>query len=201
MKNLLIIFYRNPELGKVKTRLAKTIGDEKALAIYFTLANHTRKIIEELPVDKVVYYSDFIDTEDAWSNAVFKKHLQQGTDLGEKMLRSFEEGFRQGYQRICIIGTDCLELKAEIISQAFEQFAVHDVVLGPAKDGGYYLLGMNHLIKEVFQHKEWSTDSVTASTIQDFKNKKLSYSLLTTLADVDEEQDLPSNWRSDLLLL
>ena len=116
------------------------------------------------------------------------------------MLRSFEEGFRQGYQRICIIGTDCLELKAEIISQAFEQFAVHDVVLGPAKDGGYYLLGMNHLIKEVFQHKEWSTDSVAASTIQDFKNKKLSYSLLTTLTDVDEEQDLPSNWRSDLLL-
>jgi hypothetical protein len=195
LKSLLIIFYRNPELGKVKTRLAKTIGDEKALAIYFTLASHTRKITEELIVDKIVYYSDFIDTEDTWPNTVFKKQLQQGYVLGEKMLYAFEEGFRKGYQHICIIGTDCLELEAEIIAQAFEQLTSYDAVLGPAKDGGYYLLGMNQLIHEVFRNKEWSTDSVAASTILDFKNKNLSYSLLTTLTDVDEEPDLPPHWQ------
>lgn len=194
LKKLLIIFYRNPELGKVKTRLAKTIGNEKALSIYLKLANHTRVITQDLQVDKVVYYSHFIDTEDAWPNQLYKKKLQSGEDLGEKMLHAFEEGFQNGYQKICIIGTDCFELNSFIVSKAFAQLKKEDAVLGPAKDGGYYLLGMNQLLKEVFQNKEWSTDSVASSTLQDFKNKNVSCSLLPELTDVDEEKDLPNNW-------
>lgn len=194
LKKLLIIFYRNPELGKVKTRLAKTIGNEKALSIYLKLANHTRVITQDLQVDKVVYYSHFIDTEDAWPNQLYKKKLQSGEDLGEKMLHAFEEGFQNGYQKICIIGTDCFELNSFIVSKAFAQLKKEDAVLGPAKDGGYYLLGVNQLLKEVFQNKEWSTDSVASSTLQDFKNKNVSCSLLPELTDVDEEKDLPNNW-------
>ncbi len=191
MKNLLILFYRNPELGKVKTRLAKTMGDEKALAIYLRLAAYTRTIVQDLPCDKVVYYSHFADTEDAWPNSSFQKKVQQGNDLGEKMLNAFAEKFKNGYTSICIIGTDCFELTSEIIKQAFDQLEKHDTVIGPANDGGYYLLGMKKPIPELFQNKSWSTDSVAKDTINNFKRLELSFTQLPVLTDVDEEKDLP----------
>ncbi len=193
-KNLLIIFYRNPELGKVKTRLAKTLGDEKALAIYLKLSSHTRAITENLAIDKVIYYSNFVDTEDAWPNTTFQKKLQNGNDLGEKMNNAFVEGFQSGYERVCIIGTDCLELSKDIIQQAFDQLVCYDAVIGPAKDGGYYLLGMKKPMPELFKNKAWSSDTVATDTIQNFKVLSLSYAQLAVLTDVDEEKDLPSNF-------
>jgi uncharacterized protein len=191
LKNLLIVFYRNPELGKVKTRLAKTVGDEKALAIYLRLAEHTRSISQDLSLDKVVYYSHFVDTEDTWPNSSFQKKAQQGNDLGEKMQNAFAEGFKNEYTSICIIGTDCFELTSEIIQQAFDQLEKHDTVIGPANDGGYYLLGMKKSTPELFQNKNWSTDSVAKDTIHDFKRLRLSFVKLPPLTDVDEEKDLP----------
>lgn len=190
-KNLLIIFYRNPELGKVKTRLAKTLGDEKALAIYLKLSSHTRAITENLAIDKVVYYSNFVDTEDVWPNTTFQKKLQNGNDLGEKMNNAFAEGFQSGYERVCIIGTDCFELSRDIIKQAFDQLHTNDAVIGPAKDGGYYLLGMKKPIPVLFKNKAWSSDTVATDTIQNFKDLSLSYAQLAVLTDVDEEKDLP----------
>lgn len=194
MKNLLIIFYRNPELGKVKTRLAKTIGDEKALVIYLRLSAHTRTITQDLSVDKVVYYSHFVDTEDAWPISHFQKKVQRGNDLGEKMQNAFLEGFKDGYKSICIIGTDCFELTSEIIEKAFAQLENNDAVIGPANDGGYYLLGMKKITSELFQNKNWSTDSVATDTINDFKKLTLSFTQLQSLTDVDEEKDLPPNF-------
>jgi rSAM/selenodomain-associated transferase 1 len=194
LKSLLIIFYRNPELGKVKTRLAKTLGDEKALAIYLKLSSHTRAITENLAIDKVIYYSNFVDTEDAWPNTTFQKKLQNGNDLGEKMNNAFVEGFQSGYERVCIIGTDCLELSKDIIQQAFDQLVCYDAVIGPAKDGGYYLLGMKKPMPELFKNKAWSSDTVATDTIQNFKDLSLSYAQLAVLTDVDEEKDLPSNF-------
>lgn len=189
--DLLIIFYRNPELGRVKTRLAATVGDEKALAIYLRLASHTRSIATEVDCDRVVWYSNFVDTEDNWPNQLFKKEVQQGSGLGSKMDFAFEHAFRQGYSRVCIIGTDCLELTEAIVKDAFDKLKNHDAVLGPALDGGYYLLGMKRLHQEVFKNKTWSTDSVFSKTIEDFKKLNLSYYLLQSLTDVDEEKDLP----------
>jgi rSAM/selenodomain-associated transferase 1 len=193
-KYLLIIFYRNPELGKVKTRLAKTLGDEKALAIYLKLSSHTRAVTENLAIDKVIYYSNFVDTEDVWPNTSFQKKLQNGNDLGEKMLNAFADGFKNGYQRICIIGTDCFELSGDIIEQAFEQLHTNDAVIGPAKDGGYYLLGMKRPIQELFKNKTWSSESVATDTIQNFKDLSITFSQLVVLSDVDEEKDLPANF-------
>jgi rSAM/selenodomain-associated transferase 1 len=190
-KNILIIFYRNPELGKVKTRLAKTLGDEKALAIYLKLSSHTRAITENLAIDKVIYYSNFVDTEDAWPNTTFQKKLQNGNDLGEKMNNAFVEGFQSGYERVCIIGTDCLELSKGIIQQAFDQLVCYDAVIGPAKDGGYYLLGMKKPMPELFENKTWSSDTVATDTIQNFKDLRVSFNQLQVLTDVDEEKDLP----------
>lgn len=190
-KELLIIFYRNPELGKVKTRLAASIGDEKALAIYLKLSAHTRDVTENLTMDKALYYSDFTDREDNWSLTHFKKEIQTGRDLGERMRNAFASGFEQGYQKIVIIGTDCFELTPEIIKQSFERLDHHDTVIGPALDGGYYLLGMKKLIPEVFRNKAWSTESVCTETMKDFERLNLGYSLSPPLRDVDEVKDLP----------
>lgn len=190
-KQLLIIFYRNPELGKVKRRLAATVGEERALAIYLVMAAHARKTSLAIPIDRIVYYSEFIDSEDNWLNGAFYKQLQHGEDLGEKMKRAFEESFKLGYESICIIGTDCLELTENILQTAFETLKHTDAVIGPAADGGYYLLGMNRFIPELFDNKKWSTNSVGDDTIHDFNRLHCTYHLLPTLHDIDKESDLP----------
>jgi uncharacterized protein len=189
--DLLIIFYRNPELGKVKTRLAATAGEERALAIYLKLAAYTREVAVQTTCDRVVYYSDFIDTEDSWSNNQFKKRLQTGESLGERMMHAFADSFDLGYKRVCIIGTDCLELTFDILKEAFEALRQKDSVIGPAYDGGYYLLGMSRFIPEVFYNKKWSTDTVCIDTINDLKHLQCSFEELTTLHDIDNESDLP----------
>lgn len=190
-QNLLIIFYRNPELGKVKTRLAATVGDEKAFAVYLKLAAHTRDVALQVNCDRVIYYSNHVDTEDNWSNNSFNKQVQIGNNLGSRMCHAFEKAFQDGYTQVCIIGTDCLELTSEILSAAFDQIENHDAVIGPARDGGYYLLGMKKFHAELFSNKEWSTSSVAKKTIVDFQNLKLTYSQLPTLSDIDREEDLP----------
>jgi len=190
--SLLIIFLKNPILGKVKTRLAATIGPDKALEVYHLLLERTQSITCQLPGDKVVYYSDIIDSNDIWDNNLYKKELQQGADLGDKMQQAFMQGFEQGYQQICLIGSDCYELSDEIITDAFDKLQNVDLVLGPTLDGGYYLIGLKKLHPELFANKEWSTESVLQDTLLEAKNKKISFALLPTLTDVDEEKDLIS---------
>jgi len=193
-KRLLIIFVKNPELGKCKTRLAATIGDEKALNFYKNMLVRTKEVAEKASVDKAIYYSSFVDKDDLWSNLPpFAKHLQnQDPDLGAKMQSAFEEAFEAGYESVCVIGSDCYALDEKVIEEAFKSLATQDAVLGPSNDGGYYLLGMNKLHPALFTNKEWSTESVAAATIHDFKNLNLNYSLLDELTDIDNEEDLRS---------
>lgn len=191
-KQLLIIFYRNPLTGKVKTRLAATVGDKKALDVFRQLSLHIKNITENLPLDKIVFYSDFIDLIDIWPNARYLKALQQGDGLGERMKAAFAASFETGYTSVCIIGTDCYELTSEIIGRGFEALTTADVVIGPARDGGYYLLGMNRLYPSFFENKRWSTDSVFRDTISDFDLLGLKYAILPVLTDVDKEDDLPN---------
>jgi rSAM/selenodomain-associated transferase 1 len=194
-RSLLIIFYRNPRKGKVKTRLAATVGDEKALEIFQKLSMHTKKITENLPCDKIVFYTDSIDLMDMWPNATYLKSLQQGNDLGERMNNAFAAGFESQYDSICIIGTDCYELTEDILKQAFDAIESSDAVIGPARDGGYYLLGMNKPYTEVFQNKDWSTETVFKETIRDFDSLGLKYAKLQMLRDIDIEDDLPEGWK------
>ncbi len=194
MKQLLILFYRNPELGKVKTRLAKDVGNEKALAIYKSLCQHTLQITQTLSCDKAIYYSHEVDQRDLWLDSIYSKKVQTGSDLGERMSNAFAESFAAGYESICIIGTDCLELTAEILDQSFAELEISDTVIGPARDGGYYLLGMKQFHPDFFQNKTWSTDNVYSETIRDFENKALSYSILPLLRDIDEIKDLPPDY-------
>lgn len=194
-KSLLIIFYRNPKMGDVKTRLASTLGKEKALSIYKKLVLHTRNITEPLLMNKIVFYSHAIDLMDIWPNATYLKALQDGTDLGEKMKHAFAAGFESGYTSICIIGTDCYELTTKIIEQAFHLLESSDTVIGPAVDGGYYLLGMRRFHESFFGTKEWGGPTVFHETLRDFEAIGLKYAKLQMLRDVDTEADLPGDWK------
>ena len=114
-KNALIIFTRNPELGKVKTRLAATIGNQSALEIYKLLIHHTVRITSTINANRYVFYSENIQQNDAWNPSIFKKELQNGKDLGERMQNAFDLLFKKGYQKIVIVGSDIYELEPDTI--------------------------------------------------------------------------------------
>jgi len=188
-ENHLIIFVKNPVLGNVKTRLAKGIGDEKALEIYVQLLELTRKVAQQINCTRHVFYSDEIEN-DAWDEDKFNKHVQEGDDLGERMKNAFEKVFALGAKKAVIIGSDCPQLTSGIVSDSFEILNQKDVAIGPAKDGGYYLIGMKNLHPFLFESKEWSTDSVFEDTILDLMENRLSYGRLETLSDLDNIYDL-----------
>ena len=189
-KSLLIIFVKNPKLGRAKTRLAATIGDEKALAAYKFLLNHTKNITLATPVDKVVFYSHFVDNDDLWSNDRYQKHEQIEGDLGQKMLHAFDYAFKNGYTKVGIIGSDCYDLTSQILEDAFQLLESSDCVFGPALDGGYYFMGMKKMNPFLFENKEWSTGSVLSSSIADCQTHNLTHTLLPSLSDIDTEEDL-----------
>ena len=187
-KNLLLILTRNPELGKCKSRLAAKVGDQAALEIYNFLLDKTVSFTKDLKVEKWVYYSETIWMDDIWDNKVYKKKLQVGNDLGERMMNAFDEGFMAGFENIIIIGSDMFHLDQTDLEAAFSKLMDHDFVLGPAEDGGYYLLGMKSLKKELFQNKEWGTNTVLADTLSDIKDEK--FVLLDEKNDVDYYEDI-----------
>ena len=187
-KNLLIVFTRNPELGKVKTRLAKTVGNAIALKIYTFLLERTRDIAVQVSADKAVYYSVKVRENDIWDANNFQKHQQVGEDLGIRMLHAFKNGFKAGYEKVMIIGSDLYDLTAETIENAFIALEDNEVVIGPAEDGGYYLLGMNSLEEKVFKNKNWGTETVRKNTLEELKDKKVF--LLGELNDVDVFEDI-----------
>jgi|TARA_B100000809_G_scaffold101394_1_gene99944 rSAM/selenodomain-associated transferase 1 len=187
-KNLLIVFTRNPELGKVKTRLAKTVGNAIALKIYTFLLERTRDIAVQVSADKAVYYSVKVRENDIWDTNNFQKHQQVGEDLGIRMLHAFKNGFKAGYEKVMIIGSDLYDLTAETIENAFIALKDNEVVIGPAEDGGYYLLGMNSLEEKVFKNKNWGTETVRKNTLEELKDKKVF--LLGELNDVDVFEDI-----------
>jgi len=189
----LILFVRNPQIGKVKTRLAKTIGDYKALKIYEILLGHTLQITSALKCEKFVYYADIIAENDMWSQPGYIKHLQTGNDLGERMSDAFKAVFEQGFKKALIIGSDCYQLTGIIIQEAIQSLNTHQTVIGPTVDGGYYLLGMVSFIPELFLGKEWSTGSVASETIKNLYDLGLKFKLLKQLYDVDEAKDLEPN--------
>ncbi|WP_075340386.1 TIGR04282 family arsenosugar biosynthesis glycosyltransferase [Tenacibaculum agarivorans] len=190
-KNLLMIFTRNPELGKVKTRLAKSLGNEKALEIYKFLLNRTKEITQQVSSDKAVFYSVKIRDNDIWDASIFLKFQQEGDDLGERMQNAFQKAFSNGYNKVAIIGSDLFDLTPNHITKAFEELDRNDIVLGPAEDGGYYLLASKKVHPKIFSNKEWGTSSVRKETLNDLE--KESVHLLPMLNDVDVVEDIQNH--------
>ncbi|WP_010182688.1 TIGR04282 family arsenosugar biosynthesis glycosyltransferase [Aquimarina agarilytica] len=188
-KNLLLIFTRNPELGKVKSRLAADIGQQNALDIYIFLVNYTQKVTQQLNVDKQVWYSESLGKNDMWDSNDYSKKLQPNTpDLGERMEYAFNEGFKNGYQHIIIIGSDLYDITQQDIEVAFDKLQQNNAVIGPATDGGFYLLGLSQPIPSIFKNKNWGTNTVLNDTLNNLKS--YSFEQLTPKNDVDYLDDI-----------
>ncbi len=187
--NTLIIFLKNPEKGKAKTRLAATIGEEAALLAYKELLAQTRSIASAVEAERWLFYKDEI-WEDEWSTEYFRKALQSNGDLGIKMQTAFQEVFANGAKRALIIGSDCGNLDAELVEQAFQELETgQDIVVGPAEDGGYYLLGMNKLYTYLFENKSWSTAQLFSETFRDINLHGQTFTILPERYDVDTEAE------------
>ena len=188
LTNLLIIFTRNPELGKVKTRLAKDVGDQSALEIYEFLLKHTVSVTKDLEFAKEVHYSEEIQHNDIWDEDIYIKKSQIEGGLGEKMEHAFLSGFKNGYENIIIIGSDLYDLNRKELEEAFKALETFEYVLGPAEDGGYYLLGMNIFNQKIFKNKAWGTDTVLRDTLIDLKDQQIR--LLDERNDIDVYEDI-----------
>ncbi|WP_207431852.1 TIGR04282 family arsenosugar biosynthesis glycosyltransferase [Sabulibacter ruber] len=185
----LIIFVKNLVPGKVKTRLAATVGNDKALEVYKHLLQHTREVCQAIDAHRVVYYSGQVEETDLWDSG-FEKARQHGNDLGERMKNAFAQVLAQGYTKAVVIGTDCPGIDAQLLDTAFDALEESDVVIGPAFDGGYYLLGMKAPHSFLFEDIAWSTATVCETTLAKCRQHQLGYHLLPPLHDIDEEKDL-----------
>lgn len=190
----LAILARFPEPGRAKTRLIPALGPEGAAALHDQLVRCTLAVVGELLEHRAVCAG-------VWTTgaapAEFAAHFdtrlpciaQCDGDLGARMRCAFEEMLRASSAGV-LIGTDCPDLSAIGIMLAFEALRRCDLVLGPAQDGGYYLIGMRRPAPELFEGVAWSSSSVLATTLERAASLGLSVELLPTLSDVDEPQDL-----------
>ena len=186
-KNLLIIFVKNSILGKVKTRLAKTIGDLGAFKVYSELVDITENASTKVAADKHVYFSDVI-IPSKWKSD--KKFVQEGKDLGARMQNAFQDGFDEGYKNIILIGSDLPKISKEIIDASFKKLQNNDIVFGPAEDGGYYLIGMSKMNTSVFGNKPWSKSELLEVTLSQLERQQQSVGLIEKLNDIDTFDDL-----------
>jgi rSAM/selenodomain-associated transferase 1 len=188
----LLIFTRNPVPGKCKTRLAATIGEKAALDIYIFLLHHTAAQCGRLQdVQKMVYFSETLGDGSIWDANIFDYRLQQGADLGMRMQRAFEDAFKSGYREVIVFGSDLLDFRTSDLDHAFELLSENEAVLGPAADGGYYLLGLTRPVPGIFRNKSWGTKTVLTDTLADLTNFRTA--LLPVRNDIDQYEDIEGN--------
>jgi len=187
-KDLLIIMAKAPILGRVKTRLAQAIGVQKALDVYIELLKHTINTANKIEEKKVIFW-DTISVD--LPKITIKNRLQANGTIGDKMHHAFMSYFEKKYDRVVLIGSDCYDLEAKHLRTAFDMLKEFDAVIGPAKDGGYYLIGFQQKSyhQDVFKQIDWSTASVFSKTLQRFDEKKYHYFTLEECNDLDLHED------------
>lgn len=194
-QNLLIMFIKNSLPGRVKVRLAEQIGPDRALDVYIRMLEHIRRVTGNLPFDKAVYYSDFIETNDIFNPEDYDKFLQDGTTQAEKLQNAFSHAFGSGYKRVVIICSDCFELSHSHVVDAFESLRDVDTVLGPSADGGLYLLGMRKYFPVIFENKTFDPENLFLDTLLVLKKNNYSFQILETLKDINTYDDLVKSGR------
>src|SRR6476469_1715021 len=195
VRERLIIFTRYPEPGKTKTRLIPALGPETAAVLQQRMTEHTwaqaQLLQKNLPVDlEIRFTGGNRQLMRSWLGRGLTYQAQASGDLGRRMAQAFEAAFQAGSQRVVIVGIDCPDLDATLLSKAFEELQQHDLVLGPATDGGYYLIGLRRFVPALFQGIAWSTDRVWAQTIAIAQQHHLSVGALPPLDDIDRPEDL-----------
>jgi uncharacterized protein len=191
MFNCLIIFTRYPEPGKTKTRLIPALGEDGAAQLHRRMAEYTVEQARSLTCAIEVWYvGGTKELMQDWLGKDLRYREQPAGDLGDRMCGSFRSAFEQGYQSVMIIGTDCPEITTAILAQGFTELQNQVVAIGPAIDGGYYLIGLQRLVPELFQGITWSTSEVFAETLVIADRLQLPTYLLPFLPDIDLPADL-----------
>ena len=196
MSDRLIVFTRYPQSGKAKTRLIPALGAEAAADLHRQMTEYTLSQIKplqqrrSLTVEIWFVGGDRVQMQ-AWLGSDLSYQAQPAGDLGDRMVQAFQAAFDSGVKAAIIIGTDCPELTDVLLTEAFQALQHTDLVLGPATDGGYYLIGLRRLVPELFKTIAWSTDRVFQQTVDIASNLNLSFTTLLTLTDVDRPDDLP----------
>lgn len=183
-----VCFIKNPVAGKVKTRLARTVGNEEALNIYHRLLRYTKGVLDPFPGEKKLYFSSHLETLPYWKDPTYEQKLQSGGHLGERLSTAFSNELAKA-EKVIIIGSDCAELKTQHLRQASEALNHREVVIGPARDGGYYLIGLNKYIPGIFEGMPWSEPDLLNQTLVYLQEQKISCQLLEELSDVDQFKD------------
>ena len=168
--------------------MASKLGNAKALEIHRRLLEHTLTVANSSGSLYKVYLSEEPKTDNA-----FSYELQSGVDVGERMNNALSAEL-ETYTKVCLIGSDCLALTDTDITNAFKQLDEADVVIGPAIDGGYYLIGMKTPHPQIFSEISWGTSTVLENTLQKCASSGLLVHQLTTLGDIDRIEDVPPNW-------
>ena len=193
--NRLIVFVKAPRPGTVKTRLAEAIGAVAAAGAYRRLVEELLQNLRPLPKVELCYSPDSAGTEIVpWLREGWRCSKQGAGDLGQRLLAAFERAFADGANQVVVIGSDCPAVTTEDIGNAWRSLSSHDVVLGPAADGGYWLMGLREPHPEPFNNIPWSTPDVLSVTLKRIRRAELNVQLLRELYDVDTERD----WREFL---
>ena len=188
----LFVFVKAPRPGTVKTRLAEAVGGEAACAAYRDLVITLLNQLQSLRAVELCFSPDDASAEiQGWLKADWNSRPQGGGDLGHRLQSAFERAFATGVKRAVIIGSDCPAITAEDICEAWRSLRTHDVVLGPATDGGYWLIGLRRPQPQLFRDIPWSTERVLIETTKRIQQAGLSVQVLRELQDVDTEAD----WR------
>jgi hypothetical protein len=191
----LIIFIKNN--GNVKTRIANETNKETAQRIYNELLDQTSNLCKEVQssVDIYIFFTS-LPCEERWIAISNGQHLQDDGELGERMFKAFDI-ILEKYEKAIIIGSDCPYISKEHIKEAQTLLDKCDAVVGPAEDGGYYLLGLKKAEQEIFQNIEWSTENVYHDTCDRFFELRYIFSTLESLSDVDYFMDYQT-WKNNI---
>lgn len=195
MKERLIIFTRYPEPGKTKTRLIPVLGEEGAATLQRQMTESTlaevKKVSRFYPSSMEVHFAGGNEQlmQDWLGSSIIYRRQTEG-DIGCRMASAFQESFEAGIDSIVLIGIDCPDLNAQLMVQAFQALDRHDLVLGPARDGGYYLIGLRRLVPELFIGISWSTNEVLQQTQNIIQRLELAVAYLPLLSDIDRPEDL-----------
>ena len=181
------IFAKPPVPGKVKTRLIPDIGAEKAARVYRYCLEYTLEVVRQSGLDYQLFISELNDHE------IFQGEeysLQKGDDLGIRMMHAFEELLRRGSDGALIIGSDCLDMTSMHLHKAASALSDHELVLLPALDGGYALIGCRSASPILFDKVHWSTDAVYQQTLDNADHLNYRVESLSPVRDIDSLQDL-----------
>jgi uncharacterized protein len=198
-KDRLVLFSRYPVPGQAKTRLIPVLGAGPAADLQREMTEHTVRTARCLSAKtKALIELRFDGATPSqmrrWLGPGLELRLQGEGDLGRRIIRAFEDAFASGDHRVVIIGCDIPKLDARLLGFAFNALEEADLVLGPASDGGYYLIGLNRPTPELCQHIDWGTDQVLTQTVRVANRLGLRRTLLPELDDLDLPEDLPV-WR------